>query len=132
MTDKRLGPPARDKVLAGILALFYLGTAAVAIVGLTDARRTTPGLIYFIGLLVVSVLALLSVAVGSRRSEAVVLVAIGIMSGLHGLLIGADTPTGLRIVIAPFALLPLAIYRSETVWFRRDVRRQLQEAEDRL
>lgn len=134
----RLSPLARDGLIAGLTGAYYAGCAATGLLGLfgvTSWPNTTTEVAefaYSLAITAFGLLATLSMLLHSRRSESAMLIAVGLVTCVHGIIVlRADPQTGLRVMIAPLALIPLAIYRSQTVFFRRDVRQQLLDAEER-
>lgn len=130
MTDNSLMRLSRDKWLALFSGAYYFGCAVTGLLGLTTP--TTVGrTMYSVAMLVFGLLAVLSVIAVARRSEAAMILAIAIMTFLHGALILNDgIQTALRVMIAPLVLIPFAVYRSQAVLFRRDVTAQIAAAQD--
>lgn len=123
------------------LFAFYACILVVGLVGFAEPsaslhRMVGIGYIVFAsGMTMFSVMALVSLATGLRRSEAICLIGISAFTFLHGLIVAISGPdghslvTGIRLMAAVPGALAFAYYRSETRLTRQDLARQIATAE---
>lgn len=135
MIDRVLAPVSRSRWLTVSVGGFYLGCTATGVLGLTVGGSGVTGLAglsYSVGMITFGALAALSVMAGARRAEATTLVAIAVLTVLHGVLVlgTAGPQTAVRLFLTPLILIPLAVYRSQTVLFRQEVIKQIRAAEE--
>lgn len=121
------------------MGFYYAGAVVVGLVGFHDPSVTLERelglgyLVYAVGMVLLGALAVVSVAARSRRSEVVCLAALTLLTVLHGALLtqasgGSGLQSGVRLLIVPLAAAPLAYYRSQTVYTRRDIRSHIRGA----
>jgi uncharacterized membrane protein YhhN len=118
---------------------YYTGTV---IVGVLAFNETSPALsrelrggaiLYAVGMVLMGVLATVSLFLGSRKSEAVAVGGMALLTGIHGIIIltASDTGlvTGLRLSYAPLMMIVWCHYRTQVVATRRDVQRHIDAVE---
>lgn len=119
---------------------YYVGTAIVGIYSITEtpSRAVESGLnqigslVFSLGMVIMGVLALVSLILQARRSEAVAVGIIAVLTMLHGVLIlvsgGGDAfVTGFRLMYAPLMMIVWCHLRTQTVATRRQVRMHVEQ-----
>ena len=122
------------------MAVYYIGTVAVGLLALTESSPTLSvalkggAALYALGMIAMGTMALVSLAIKSRRSEAVAVGGMAILTLIHGALLfivaGRDgAVTGLRLGIAPFMMVVWCHFRTQVVATRRDLQKHIDAAE---
>lgn len=125
------------------MATYYTGTVIVGLLALTAESPTISSalsggaFLYALGMVVMGIMALVSLAIQSRRSEAVAVGGMAILTFIHGALIfivaGKEgAVTGLRLCIAPFMMVVWCHFRTQIVATRRDLQKHIDAAEVKL
>lgn len=122
------------------MGCYYVVLVGVGLVGLRDPSVSMRELLgigtfsYAIGMISLGLAALVSVIAGSRSSEVRALIALNLLTVVHGVILFHAGPagyqSGLRLMAAPFAAIVLASLRAQTTNLRRDeIQRHIDEAQ---
>ena len=123
------------------LSLYYVGIFVVGVVGMVAPSKTLNDalgigyLIYSLNLAGFSLVALVAVWWESRRTESYALIAIALLTVVHGLILWLEAPgtqglqTGLRLMVGLPGAFALSWYRRQTLYTRSDLRRETRHGE---